>query len=62
MTRLESTKNARAECGALVWSPWSADAKSVNSSNPKVHRIDSDPGQWWWWDHYMRLVRQYARG
>jgi N-acetyl-anhydromuramyl-L-alanine amidase AmpD len=22
----------------------------------------TDPGQWWWWDHYMRLVRQYARG
>jgi N-acetyl-anhydromuramyl-L-alanine amidase AmpD len=22
----------------------------------------TDPGQWWWWDHYMTLVRQYARG
>lgn len=20
-----------------------------------------DPGRWWWWDHYMRLVRHYAR-
>jgi len=19
-----------------------------------------DPGRWWWWDHYMRLVRRYA--
>jgi hypothetical protein len=40
MTGLESTKNARAECGALVWSPSGANARSANSSNPKVHRID----------------------
>jgi len=19
-----------------------------------------DPGRWWWWDHYMRLVHRYA--
>ena len=22
----------------------------------------TDPGEWWWWDRYMELVRQYARG
>ncbi len=20
----------------------------------------TDPGRWWWWSHYMRLVRRYA--
>lgn len=21
----------------------------------------TDPGQWWWWSHYMDLVHQYAK-